>query len=84
MLSVLIYILLWLLNISFDQCRALLSELNLLGAQMCNEWCYTMADEDDLSEILRDERGKHKYVKFYDWKSELEKVAKAYAMTQCI
>lgn len=79
-LSVTVYMLLRLLNIPFSQARQLLSDLRLTNAQACHEWVETIIDEDDLCVILRDRRGGHKLISFYEGLPELEAEAKAFAI----
>lgn len=78
-LSVAIYMLLCLLNLSYEQCDQLLADLRLLGIKRCHEWVDTIIDEEDLCVVLRDQRGCHKHVSFYDGYPELEAEAKAFA-----
>ncbi len=64
-LSTSIYLLLTLVGIPFNDCRDILRRLELLGIQRCHEWCETMIDEDDLTVILRDERGSYRQEKVF-------------------
>lgn len=79
-LSVFIFALLRILDIPYDRCKDVLNVLNLLSAQSCGEWILTMIDEDDLTSILRDKRGNHKKVGFYELFPDFEIEVKAYAI----
>ena len=71
-LSVLIYLLLRLVSIQFHLCRDILDQLGLLNIKQCHSWLLTIIDEDDICVILRDNRGNHKRIKFYDNFPDLE------------
>ena len=81
-LSIIVYLLLRLVQVSFEAIRTVLENINLLNIQTCHSWCLTIIDEDDICVILRDERGAHKHVSFYDNFPELEQEAKAFALTK--
>lgn len=59
-LSIIVYLILRLVNVSFQATRTVLENLNLLRIQTAHSWCLTIIDEDDLCVILRDERGAYK------------------------
>ena len=71
-------------DISFEDCRRLLEELRLINVQTCHEWVDTIIDEDDLCVLLRDKRGFHKHISFYDDYPDIEKEAKAFVMEKAI
>jgi len=83
-LSIIIYILMRMHEISFANCRFILASLNLLSISKCHGWVSTIIDENDVSVILRDRRGEFKYITFYDNFPGLELDAKAYAMTKAM
>ena len=79
-LSVIIYLILRIVGIPFNDIRQILKKLRLLEIQTCHEWALTIIDENDLCVILRDARGKHKHSNFYAELPDLEKEAKAFAI----
>lgn len=78
-LSVIIYLILRLVNVTFQSCKDILNTLSLLSIQRCSAWVNTVLEEDDLCVILRDKRRAFKS-KFYETYPELEMEAKAYAL----
>lgn len=56
------------------------SSLSLINIHSLDQWIETIINEDDLCLILRDKRGSHKHVTFYDDCPELEAEAKAFAL----
>lgn len=80
--SIILYVLIRFLDISFESTREILKYLNLLRIQTCHEWALTMIDEDDLCVVLRENRGSYKKIIFYDEFSDLEKEAKAFALSK--
>ena len=79
-LSVLIYLIVRLCGVKFEETRIILTQLNLLTIQTCHEWVLTVIEEDDLCCLLKDDRGKYKRDTFYDIYPELEIDAKAFAL----
>jgi len=69
-----------LLNIKFDKCGEILSQLDLMNAKTCHEWVETIIDEDDLCVIMRDKRGNYRHARFYDNCPNLELEAKEHAL----
>lgn len=80
--SVIIYLLLRLVRVQFESCRSIMESLNLLTINTSHSWILTIIDEDDLSVILRDLRGSHKHITFYENYPQLELEAKSFALTQ--
>jgi hypothetical protein len=80
--SVIFYLVLRLLNVSFESTREILANLRLMGIQRCHEWALTIIDEDDLCVVLRDKRGSYKRITFYEEFPELEKEARAFCLSQ--
>lgn len=78
--SVLVYLILRMASVKFEDVKSILKQLNLLTAYQCHKWFKTIFEEDDLCAILRDERGKYERQKFYDLYPELEMEAKAFAL----
>jgi len=78
--SVIIYVILRMYFVKFQEVRSILNELNLLNIQSCHEWVHKILDEDDLCVITNDDRGKYSRHKFYEDYPELEKEAKAYVL----
>lgn len=81
--SVIVYLIIRLLGMSFESTRLILKILNLLNIQNCHEWVNTIIDEDDLCVILRETRGAYKRTLFYEFFPELEKDAKAFILSKC-
>lgn len=70
------------LGVSFESTRSILRDLNLVSVRHCHEWVLTMYDEDDLCVVLRERRGSYKRIIFYDEFPDLEKEAKAFALSK--
>jgi hypothetical protein len=81
-LSTSVYLLMRIVGVKYEECRNLMKVLPLLTIQTCHEWLNTIKDEDDISVILRDKRGSHKHIEFYDDYPELEREVKAYVMSE--
>ena len=78
-ISVIIYLMLRLLLFRFEECRDILSTLELMDISTCHSWANTIKDEDDICVILRDGRKGPKRNFFYDEFPDIEEKAKAYA-----
>jgi len=81
-LSVSVYLILRLLNISFESSRDILTSLRMLNIQICHAWATTIIDEGNLCVILRDERGSYKRIPFYENFPEILNEAKSYALIE--
>lgn len=57
-LSIVIYFLLRLKNISYEETGKVLSILHLNSIQNCAEWAKVISEEDDVCVILRENRGR--------------------------
>ncbi|CAF1033591.1 unnamed protein product [Brachionus calyciflorus] len=57
-LSVSVYLILRLLNISFESSRDILTSIRMLNIQICHTWATTFIDEGNLCVILRVDRAK--------------------------
>jgi hypothetical protein len=77
-----IYLLLSINKIKYEEKESILKTLNLLSIRQCGRWLNTILDEDDLCCILKDERGSYKRDNFYDLYPELEKEARIFALEQ--
>ena len=53
-----------------------------MTVQTCHEWLNTIKDEDDTSVILRDKRGSHKHIEFYEDYPQLESEVREKEMTR--
>ena len=71
-ISVIIYLMLRLLLFRFEECRDILSTLELTDRCTCHSWVNTIKDEDDICIILRDGRKGHKRNFFYDEFPDIE------------
>lgn len=81
-LSIIIYLILRLVKVSFERTRTILNDIELMAIQKCHSWVLTIFDEADPCVVLRDKRGSHKHISFFERFPELEKVAKAFALSK--
>lgn len=56
-INLIIYLLLRLVSIQYNECKIILDQLNLLNLRNCHSWLLTIIDEDDSCVVLRDKRG---------------------------
>lgn len=79
-LSLMVYFIVSIFNIKYEEKRSILQDLNLINIKTCQSWICTILEEDDLCVILRDNRGTHKRNNFYELFPDIEKQAQLYAL----
>ena len=79
-LSIIVYLIIRLCGIKFQSTREILEKLNLMSINHCQSWLNSAFEEDDMTVVLKDERGNYKRIDFYETYPELEKEAKLFAL----
>ena len=81
-LSVLVYLSLTYFGVTWRKVDIFLKQLGALSAETCNR-CSEVFIQGDLDEFFEDNRGGKHGVSFFDIYSELENMAKLYALESC-